>query len=980
MVEMRCSACGQENPEGFGFCGKCGSALTVAEPPREVRKVVTVVFCDLTGSTALGATTDPEALRSTMRSYYEEMRTILERHGGTVEKFIGDAVMAVFGVPVSHEDDALRAVRAAWEMRAAVPDLGLTARIGVNTGEVVTGEGDTLVTGDAVNVAARLEQAAAPGEVLIGVETRHLVRGAVRVEPVVLDAKGKGELSAFRLADVDPSADAFARRLDIPIVGREGELEHLRQAFERTVRERQCHLFTLLGPAGVGKSRLVTEFLASVDARVIEGRCLDYGEGITYWPVVNVLTQLGEQGRVALRFVTDGGQLPNEIPWAVRTAFEQVAAERPLIVLFDDVQWGEETFLDLIDHIADLSRGAPLLLLCVARPELLDKRSGWGGGKLNATTLLLEPLTADECAKLIGLHGGVDDGVRARILETADGNPLFVEEMVALVRENGDAGIPSTVQALLQARIDQLAVDERSVIERGAVEGQIFHRGAVAELARPAEVDPQLIGLVRKDLIHPTPATLAGDQAFRFRHLLIRDAAYDALPKATRADLHERFADWLEEHGTALIELDEITGYHLEQSAGYHRELGHARPDLETRAGERLSAAGSRATARDDMPGALKLFTRAVDLLPTDSPAWRGAFLDRLSLQMSAGDEGVESALRTLEAMDDERLNMDARVIRLHLALDAATSDSSEARAVMEEATRLFTDLDDDRGLASVAELESKLAWLRSQAMETIEANDRYTEHARRAGVADFIGRSTITRFGPYAMGPFTPDQMRAGVGDLPLDAHPRVVIEAMIAEREGRLEDAVALTEWVTGHVLELGLIPMSTAPRSALAKLLFKMGRLDEAAATYREVIDLHTTFGQAGYLSTTLIDYAEVVHALGDPDEAERLAAEGEQVGGPEDIVNFTKGRAVRAAIAAGRGDDATALELAESSVEYAFRTDFIDEHGSSLETLADVHRSAGRRDEARAAYEQAAEIWERYGWSANAKRVRELLVEL
>src|SRR3954469_10972942 len=251
-----CASCGRENPEGFRFCGNCGAALATAAPLREVRKVVTIVFCDLTGSTALGDRTDPEALRATMRGYYEQMRTILERHGGTVEKFVGDAVMAVFGVPVAHEDDALRAVRAAWEMRAAVPALGLAARIGVNTGEIVAGEGDTLVTGDAVTAAARLEQAAEAGQVLIGPETRRLVRDAVVCEAVSVEAKGKGTVDAFRLTAVDPEAPALARRLDTPLVGRERELDALRQAAERSVRESSCHLFTLLGAAGVGKSRL----------------------------------------------------------------------------------------------------------------------------------------------------------------------------------------------------------------------------------------------------------------------------------------------------------------------------------------------------------------------------------------------------------------------------------------------------------------------------------------------------------------------------------------------------------------------------------------------------------------------------------------------------------------------------------------------------------------------------------------------------
>src|SRR6476646_5964633 len=382
---MRCPSCGQENPEGFRFCGNCAAPLTEAPARREVRKTVTVVFCDLTGSTALGDTTDPEALRATMRAYYEEMRTILERHGGTVEKFIGDAVMAVFGAPVAHEDDALRAVRAAWEMRTAVPALGLQGRIGVNTGEIVTGEGDTLVTGDAVNVAARLEQAAEPGQVLIGGETRRLVRDAIQVSPVEVTAKGKPEpVEAFRLDEVDLEAASIARRLDTPLVGRAFELEQLRGAFDRTVRERRCHLFTLLGAAGVGKSRLVAEFLRDVDADIVSGRCLDYGEGITFWPVVSVLKQLGARADETLARVVGGATLPNEIFAAVRLFLASLAADRPLIVVFEDIHWGEPTFLDLIDHLADLSRGAPLLILCVARPELLDKRTGWGGGQLNA--------------------------------------------------------------------------------------------------------------------------------------------------------------------------------------------------------------------------------------------------------------------------------------------------------------------------------------------------------------------------------------------------------------------------------------------------------------------------------------------------------------------------------------------------------------------------------------------------------------------
>jgi class 3 adenylate cyclase len=557
----RCAACGQENPDGFRFCGACGAELAPAAIPREQRKTVTVLFCDATGSTALGEQLDPEALRRTMGRYFGEIRWIVERHGGTVEKFIGDAVMAVFGIPVAHEDDALRAVRAAGEIRERIGSLGeelgvaLSFRTGVNTGEVVAGEGETLVTGDAVNTAARLEQAAPPGEVLLGPTTLVLVRDAVEVEAVEpLELKGKRErVPAFRLVSVDPTAEAYARHLDAPLVGRVREKARLAGEYELAVAERACHLFTLLGSAGVGKSRLVAEFLAGVggEADVLRARCLHYGDDITYWPLVEILLAIGVEPESVL------GTSPAETQLAFRKLLEARAAERPQIVVLDDIQWAEGVFLDLIEHVADWSRDAPIFLLCMARPELLEDRSSWGGGKLNAATILLEPLSAGDCDVLIDELAGdlvVDPDVRRRILAAADGNPLFIEEMLAMVAEGDgqtDVVVPPTIHALLQARLDRLAAEERDVIGRGAVEGQVFHRGAVQELAEEPSresVPTHLLTLVRKDLIRPHQPTFAGDDAYRFRHLLIRDAAYEALPKETRAELHERFAAWLERH------------------------------------------------------------------------------------------------------------------------------------------------------------------------------------------------------------------------------------------------------------------------------------------------------------------------------------------------------------------------------------------------------------------------------------------------
>src|SRR6266536_1668032 len=602
---MVCPQCGAENREGARFCDSCAAALTAPAAMREQRKTVTVLFCDVTGSTALGEKLDPEPLRALLARYFERMKAIVERHGGTVEKFIGDAVMAVFGVPVLHEDDALRALRAAAEMRDALPELGLQGRIGVTTGEVVSGTEERLATGDAVNVAARLEQAAEPGEVLIGAPTLALAGDAAEVdlvEPLVL--KGKAEpVPAYRLLNVRETPE---RRHEALFVGRERELALVGEAWERVQAEQGCELVTVIGDAGVGKSRLVAEVLASLEAVVVRGRCLPYGEGITYWPVVEVLKQLDllpsdDAAAVAIRSLlgeTEAATSAEEIAWAFRKTLEHASAERPLVVVVDDIQWGEETFLDLIEHIALLSSGASILLFCIARPELTEHRPAW------PVTLRLEPLGDEDVDELIPER--ILGELRAKITRAAGGNPLFIEEMLAMAGEaEGEVVVPPTLQALLAARLDQLETAERSVLERGAVEGEIFHRGAVQALTPDeTQVTPRLAALVRKQLIRPDRPQLAGEDGFRFRHLLIRDAAYEALPKTTRAELHERFATWLEQHGAELVELDELLGYHLEQACRYHAELGLPSDDeLTAAARRRLTAAGRRASFRQD-PGA----------------------------------------------------------------------------------------------------------------------------------------------------------------------------------------------------------------------------------------------------------------------------------------------------------------------------------------------------------------------------------------
>ena len=749
----KCPACGHELEAEFAFCPHCGAPLTASAPAREQRKTVTVLFCDVIGSTTLGESTDPEALRTLLAHYFTRMKAIVEGHGGTVEKFIGDAVMAIFGVPQIHEDDALRACRAAVEMRDALPELGVQARIGINTGEVVTGTSERIATGDAVNVAARLEQAAPPGAILVGERTLALVHHAVEVEPVEpLELKGKSNpVGAYRLIGMSAQP---ARRHDTPMVGRRTELRRLGDAYEQAVRDHSCQLFTILGSAGVGKSRLVSDFLDSVDATVVRGRCLPYGEGITYWPVVEVIKELPEWDidpptrRVLASVLGEDAAAvtsADEIAWAFRKLLETAARKRPLVCVFDDIQWGEETFLDLVEHVADLSREAPILLLCMARPDLLDRRPGWAGGKLNATNILLEPLSTDETKDLIAtLAADLADEIRGRVVAAAEGNPLFVEEMVELARaaDGGEVTVPPTIQALLAARLDQLEPSERGVLERGAVEGRVFHRAAVQALAPDeAQIPSRLTALVRKELIRPDSAQIPGEDAFRFRHLLIRDAAYDALPKAERAELHVRFAEWMEKRGAALVELDEIIGYHLEQAVRYRLELAlPSDPGLSAKARARLTQAGHRARVRGDEPGAASLLERAASLVPAGEIdlALEAELLDAL-FWSGRGDEAVARAASLTDraaAAGAPIAELSAKIRHaLYRTFQEPEGMTDELGRLIAQALPVLEAASDDIALYIAYEAAARVANMHALADVALEAFERADVHASRVNI-----------------------------------------------------------------------------------------------------------------------------------------------------------------------------------------------------------------------------------------------------
>jgi class 3 adenylate cyclase/tetratricopeptide (TPR) repeat protein len=950
-----CPACGKENPDGFQYCGFCSAPLTAGG--HEQRKTVTVVFCDVTGSTSLGESTDPEALRALLARYFERMKGVVESHGGTLEKFIGDAVMAVFGVPVAHEDDALRACRAAVEMREALPELGVQARIGVNTGLVVTGTAERLATGDAVNVAARLEQAAQPGTILIGEETLGLLRDAAEVEAVEpLALKGKADLvPAFRLVSIRHAPERSHRSR---FVGREREVEALAEAWQKALDRSRCELVTVVGEPGVGKSRLVVEVLGSLSARVVRGRCLPYGEGITYWPVVEVVKQLAAvpsdpQAAAAIRSLlgeSEQGVSADQIAWAFRKLLEESA---PAIVVFDDIQWGEETFLDLVEGAALLSQGAPLLFLCMARPELLERRRAWPG------VMRLESLSAEEAGSLI--EDEVGGELAERIAHAAGGNPLFISEMLAMSREREDVDVPPTLKALLAARVDQLDDAERLVLERGSVEGEVFHRGAVQALASPeSQVTAPLTALVRHELIRPDRPLFPGEDGFRFRHLLIRDAAYDALPKAVRAELHERFADWLEQRGAEIVELDEIVGYHLEQAARYKADLGQEDSALVLRAGDRLAAAGRRALWRRDQYAAANLLGRSLELTRplrldvhleldlADSYQWEPRRAAEISA--NAADRAAEAGDVTGEVL--------ARAVGAVVRCNFGAATVDEMDELTSQALPLLDAAGDHAGLAYAWSGRAMVGNSRGDYAEWTHASQQAIRHSRLAG------EQRVGSFGlemALVYGPTPADEALETLERLLPGAHDawslgaRAVLMAML----GRFEEA-----WpVVRRANELFHDQGSGWGEQRVATVATFAGDHETAARHGRALCDWMQERELFGFLSTYAPELGRSLCALGRYDEAEVLALRGRELGQEEDSSTQAGWRSVLALVLAHRSQYGEAERLARGAVDIIEQGEALNWRAAVFSDLAEVLAAAERSDEAAAALGQALALYER-----------------
>jgi class 3 adenylate cyclase/tetratricopeptide (TPR) repeat protein len=974
-----------------------------------VRKTVTVLFADVTGSTALGERLDPESLRRVMSRYFEEMRGVIERHGGTVEKFIGDAVMAIFGVPRLHEDDALRALRAASEMGERLASLNeqlerdfgvrLETRTGVNTGEVVTGEvasGQRLATGDAVNVAARLEQAAQPGEILLGEQTARLARGAVEVVPVEpLTLKGKSQpLPAFQLLRLAESLPPFDGRLATPFVGRRLELERIVGAFKDTLSERRCRLVTILGPAGIGKSRLAHELAAALrdEADVLFGRCLPYGEGITYWPLREIFAAAGSEEDLTAALAAGA---PEEIFWSVRKAFERRARERPVVLAVEDIHWAEPTLLDLVEHLAAWTRDAPLLLLCLARSELLDERPGWGGGA-RAEILTLQPLSQSESEELIEeLLGGaqLEDEARARIRNGAEGNPLFVEQSLAMLAEGGlPDQVPPTIHALLAARLDGLPDDERDLLERASVIGLEFEWEALGELAseRHRPSGAHLASLMRKELITPHEVI---EDTFRFRHLLIRDAAYERITKELRSDLHERFAGWLDGRGE---EFDEIVGYHLEQAYRAVAELGP--PDdraraLAQRAAERLAASGRQAYARGDTPAATNLLERATALLPSDHrlrlellPPLGRALLEGGEIERA--DSVLSEAVESGRSAGERGLATDAAVALSYLRLLAVPETSDEAVARdLEDAIRVFEELGDEGGLARALGVAGTLRYWKGEAVAAGDDLERAARYARDVGDRAQEAQSLHYALMAILFGPTPVTEALERVEELRPRAEGNRRFEvtllrasAQLEAMQGRLASARELIAQARALAQELGLEIILAAGVAWVAGYVQLLA--GDASAAERELrpaceeLERMGNWGNLAFLAPTL---ADALFAQGHDEDALRLTELTERITNSWDAQPQIAWRRVRAKLLARRGEVDEAERLARKATALAARTDFLDDRAQAVADLAEVLRVAGRSKESAVAVEEAIGLHDRKGNVIAAETLRGLLAE-
>jgi DNA-binding SARP family transcriptional activator len=945
-----------------------GSATPAPAEDRPARRLVSVVLASMAETAA--ERLDPEATHHLLARYADACGATIERHGGAVERFAGDTVVGVFGQDAAHDDDALRAARAAIEMREAGAQLGaalgidVRIRVGAEAGEVFVGATPgraRFAAGDAFTVAAGLEQSAPPGEILVGETLLGLLGATAAAEPVDdLTFAGRGEpVRAWRLLGVDRAA----RPPLSPFVGRLRELSALRDAFAHA-REHGCTTITVAGPAGQGKSRLALELAAELGgaATVVVGRCPSYGDGMAHRPLAEIVGQLGDvlpelgeplAGTVMAAVGADATAQPGEAAFAIRRLFERAAEARPLVAIIDDLHWAEPPLLDLLEYLAAFATAHPILLVCLARPELFERRPGW-----SAAPLALDPLSDAEAQLLIGARA--EPGTAERIVETAEGNPLFLEQLVA-VGATGER-LPTTIQAVLAARLDRLPPEERMLLEDASVEGRSFHVGAL-ERAEPQ----RLVSLVRKGLIRGEPSdAFEHEDAFRFSHALIREAAYRRLPKQRRSELHERLARWLDGRGG-----DEAVGHHLAEAARHRAELGRGDPDLAREAAARLGAAAEAALTRGDPAAGARLLERAAALL---APAERAELLPQLGAALFQAGEPQE-AMRVLDeavaapaAAIRSRAEVERELVRLEVGSDAS-AQHIDAGALAA----------DERGQYRLWLLRGQLAWYAGQVGAADAAWAEAASHAAETrDVYEVTGwRAIATVLGPTPV----PDairrceafreRVRASRLATASTLNPLALLHAM----QGDFEAAGRLVEQASAALEELGGRGAGVSHLEATVRLLAGQPELAEAAL--RADLEPLSAMGGGTSLATTTALLAQAMFAQGHISQAAEMCRRTERHATPGDTVTQAMWRGVQARILAASGRYPDAEALAREAVALVEPTDLLSVRGDAMLDLAHVLRGCERAEASDRAVRAGLALYERKGNHAAATRARALL---
>jgi class 3 adenylate cyclase/tetratricopeptide (TPR) repeat protein len=1074
-----CPTCDAVITEPRASCPRCGAPLAASDSSGEFR-IVTVLFCDVVNSTALGRQLEPVVTKRVNALYGEAVRRVLGGGGARVGKRHGDGFMAAFGILELHEDDALRAVHAAGELRAAIGELSeelrrergvdFEIRIGINTGNLLVNDAGTMeedLTGDAVNLAKRFEEAAGVGEIILGEETYRLVADAVVAEPagrLTIDGF-PGPQDTWRLLEILPDRPGRVRRFHAPMVGRELEGELLGRLLERVVAEESCHLASVLGPGGVGKSRLVDEFVGRLGARaaVLRAHCPQLGTSVTMWPLVEIVRQAAEissadspelaRTRVAelvrdeergelvaervaqMLGVVAGAERPEGTLWAVHRLLRAGARRRPLVVVIDDLQWADPILLDAVEQLIDLSQDTPMLLVCIARPdELLSRHKGWPATRVNALSLRLSPLGEREGEQLVGhlLGGRVDPAVHALVTERAQGYPLIVEELVANLRDEGrlrdldgrwvlrleatDAdgrdrwSIPTSIHALLQARLERLEAREaggRAIIEASSVVGEQFHVGDVQALTRlddPAAVDAVLQELVRLDLLQAdhsaasVPLPPGSGPGYRFRHPMIQSVAYERMPEDRRAELHERYADWLAERTRDNPDqFDELVAHHFHESYRYASKLNpgddHTR-QVACRAGERYSVAGRRAVIRGDSRLVQAWLGRAVRLLPDDHPDRLRALPQLAEAQQASGKlteaaRAYQELAKSATAGGHEGLATHATIGRLRLlALHDPERFLREGRDQVELAIPVFERLDDPLGLAKAWHLLAYLDWTRGRLSVAGASSEKARSFARAARdrywEATILGQhclilywgstplDQVERANREALAEARRSGMRA------LEATTLRVL-ARVAALRGSLDEARQLVGAADAITADLG--ESLTQAADCISRALIEL--LDDDLAAAEEMLRSGYVrleeMGATGPLASVAAMMARVVLLRGRGDEAEELTRTCERIAAPSQLDAQVKWRSIRAIALARRGDP-DADRLARRAVDLADASDQIDSRAEARVDLAEVLRLGGRRGEAGGELDRAILLYREKGNEIAEASARRLLARV